>query len=79
MRQLNNTEEMSHRELAAIERTNKVHLSQKTVRSLSAVHGIHYLENTFRTSSPTKKLEKSPALLMFGEVREQLSKTEPRK
>lgn len=65
-RRPNSKEEMSHSNLAAIEKTNGVHLSQKTAGSLSPLHGIHYPENTFKTSSPTKKLEKKSWLLTQG-------------
>lgn len=74
-RRPNSKEEMSHSNLAAIEKTNGVHLSQKNAGSLSPLHGIHYPENTFKTSSPTKKLEKKSWLLTLREVRVQLGKT----
>lgn len=78
-RRPNSKEEMSHSDLAAGEKTNGVHLSQKTVRSLSPIHGIHYPENTFKTSSPTKELGEKSGLLTLGEVRVQLAKAGWRK
>lgn len=78
-RQPNSKEGMSHSDLAASEKTNRVHLSQKTARSLSPIHGIHYPQNTFKISSPTKKLEKKSGLLTLWEVWVQLAKTGRRK
>ena len=58
-RRPNSKEEMSHSDLAAGEKkTNRVHLLRKTARSSSPMRGIHYPENTFKISPPTKRLEK---------------------
>ncbi len=51
------------------------YLLQKTVRSFLPMHRIHYPENTFKLSSPTKKLEKKSGLLTPRKVRMQLAKT----
>lgn len=81
VRQSHSKVEMSHSDLASSGKKYPigVHLSQKTVRRPLPIHGIHYSEITFKTSSPTKKLEKERALLMLGEVGEQLANTGLRK